>query len=317
MFDYGYVIHPYLGGQTLFSLRTRFGDKVSLGEIVFEEKVRSGTRRRRTSTKEYKGPKLDLNKATVEQLDELPGVGPSLAQKIVEVRKMLGGYKSVDDLEEVPRMGKITLERLKQYVYVGETVIQDKETRRLPKVDTQKDKKVVPENVVDTEFAEAEEETNEKEVETPQVIEQPKVTNEKQSLLKDDAKKQKTVIVPSQESTVLSGPVEPSKDLEQQKVVESSKIQQDKPVVEEKKEEKFSQPQKEDTKQLVVEKKFNINKLSENELKLLGFSDTDAKNIVRYRTKFGNFKSVEELNKVPNINKKVIEKIKENLVIED
>jgi len=230
---------------------------------------------------------------------------------------MLGGYKSVDDLEEVPRMGKITLERLKQYVYVGETVIQDKETRRLPKVDTQKDKKVVPENVVDTEFAEAEEETNEKEVETPQVIEQPKVTNEKQSLLKDDAKKQKTVIVPSQESTVLSGPVEPSKDLEQQKVVESSKIQQDKPVVEEKKEEKFSQPQKEDTKQLVVEKKFNINKLSENELKLLGFSDTDAKNIVRYRTKFGNFKSVEELNKVPNINKKVIEKIKENLVIED
>jgi competence protein ComEA len=287
MFDYANVIHPFLGNQNLFSLGLRFGEKSSLGEIVFEEKVRPGTRRR-TTKKVYSGKKLDLNKATVEELMQLPGVGPSLAQKIVEVRQMLGGYKSVDDLEEVPRMGKITLSRIKQYVYVEGSTTTVQETIEKPKVQQAKQKKVAQEKV--STVNEEEDIVYEEEIDQPRVVEQPKV-------------------------------VEPSKVIEQPKVVEPPQPPQveqkdiKKSVTEEKQIKKETTTTEEISKPVV--EKYNVNKLSENELKQLGFSDTDAKNIVRYRTKFGNFKSVDELKKVPNINKKILEKIKENLVVED
>jgi len=46
-----------------------------------------------------------LNTATVEQLDTLPGVGPVLAQHIVDYRTQHGGYRSVDELREVNGIG--------------------------------------------------------------------------------------------------------------------------------------------------------------------------------------------------------------------
>ncbi|MFQ3675310.1 MAG: helix-hairpin-helix domain-containing protein, partial [Endomicrobiia bacterium] len=170
-FDYTNTVHPYLGSQALFSLGIRFGEKVSLGEIVFEDKVRRRGRRRTTTKKEYTGPKLDLNKATVEELDELPGVGPSLAQKIVEVRQMLGEYKSVDDLEEVPRMGKITLERIKQYVYVEEgTSGLQKPEKRSRVVRPSIDKKKVVETDLEEEIVYEEDVPQLNEVEKPKVV---------------------------------------------------------------------------------------------------------------------------------------------------
>lgn len=51
------------------------------------------------------GPKLDLNAATLEQLDTLPGVGPVLAQRIVDYRTEHGGFQSVSQLEDVSGIG--------------------------------------------------------------------------------------------------------------------------------------------------------------------------------------------------------------------
>lgn len=50
------------------------------------------------------GP-VSLNTATVEQLDTLPGVGPVLAQHIVDYRTQHGGFRSVDELREVNGIG--------------------------------------------------------------------------------------------------------------------------------------------------------------------------------------------------------------------
>lgn len=50
------------------------------------------------------GP-VSLNRATVEQLDTLPGVGPVLAQHIVDYRTQHGGFRSVDELREVNGIG--------------------------------------------------------------------------------------------------------------------------------------------------------------------------------------------------------------------
>ena len=61
---------------------------------------------------------IDLNTATLQQLEELPGVGPVTAQKILDFRAKSGPFKSVNDLLAVPRISKNKLAKIKPYVYV-------------------------------------------------------------------------------------------------------------------------------------------------------------------------------------------------------
>ncbi len=59
------------------------------------------------------GP-VHLNTATLEQLDELPGIGPSTAQKILDFRQEHGAFTSVDELDAVPGIGPARLEQLRE-----------------------------------------------------------------------------------------------------------------------------------------------------------------------------------------------------------
>lgn len=63
------------------------------------------------------GP-LDLNTATFEQLQELPGVGPVLAQRILDYRTKQGRFSSVDELREVSGIGDQRFAELKDLVRV-------------------------------------------------------------------------------------------------------------------------------------------------------------------------------------------------------
>jgi competence protein ComEA len=63
------------------------------------------------------GP-LDLNAATVEQFDSLPGVGPVLAQRIVDYRTAHGRFESVDQLRDVDGIGDSKFGQLKDKVTV-------------------------------------------------------------------------------------------------------------------------------------------------------------------------------------------------------
>lgn len=56
---------------------------------------------------------ISLGSATAEQLDELDGIGPTLAERIVEHRQAKGGFGSLDQLAEVEGIGEKRLEALK------------------------------------------------------------------------------------------------------------------------------------------------------------------------------------------------------------
>jgi competence protein ComEA len=62
------------------------------------------------------GGKPSLGNATVEQLDGLDGIGPTLAKRIVEYRKAHGGFRSIDDLREVEGIGEKRLAALREAV---------------------------------------------------------------------------------------------------------------------------------------------------------------------------------------------------------
>ncbi len=64
-------------------------------------------------------PPLDLNQATVDQLDDLPGVGPATAQAIVDYRTRHGPLASVDELLDVRGIGPAKLDAFRDLVRVG------------------------------------------------------------------------------------------------------------------------------------------------------------------------------------------------------
>jgi competence protein ComEA len=61
---------------------------------------------------------IDLNTANAAQLDELPGVGPVLAQRIVDYRTQHGGFRSIDELRQVSGIGEAKFADLKSLVRV-------------------------------------------------------------------------------------------------------------------------------------------------------------------------------------------------------
>ena len=62
--------------------------------------------------------RLDLNRADHVQLTQLPGVGDTLATRIVEYRETHNGFRDVDELRQVHGIGPVVLEKLRPLVYV-------------------------------------------------------------------------------------------------------------------------------------------------------------------------------------------------------
>jgi competence protein ComEA len=71
-----------------------------------------------TTSTESSGEKLQLNAATAEELDALPGVGPVIAHRIVSFREENGPFASVDDLLDVPGIGEAKLADLRDLIVV-------------------------------------------------------------------------------------------------------------------------------------------------------------------------------------------------------
>ena len=63
--------------------------------------------------------KVNLNRATIEELQQLPGIGPVLAQRIIARREAKGRYHAVEELLDVNGIGRVRLERLRPLLVVS------------------------------------------------------------------------------------------------------------------------------------------------------------------------------------------------------
>lgn len=73
------------------------------------------------------GQTVNVNTATVAEIQLLPRIGPSVAAKVVEHREKNGNFKTLDDLMLVRGIGESTFEQLKPYLALsGPTTLTDK-----------------------------------------------------------------------------------------------------------------------------------------------------------------------------------------------
>jgi competence protein ComEA len=62
---------------------------------------------------------ININTAGSSDLKQVPGIGPSTAQKILDTRKSYGSFKSVDDLLSIKGIGPKKLEKMRKYLTVS------------------------------------------------------------------------------------------------------------------------------------------------------------------------------------------------------
>ncbi len=65
-------------------------------------------------------PKVNINTASLEELQTLPRIGPAIAQRIIDYRKEHGPFKRVEDLLKIQGIGERVFEQIKDRVTVGQ-----------------------------------------------------------------------------------------------------------------------------------------------------------------------------------------------------
>ena len=65
---------------------------------------------------------INLNTASAAELQQVPGIGPATAEKILKMRKSYGPFKKVDDLRAIKGIGPKRLEKMRKYLTVGKNV---------------------------------------------------------------------------------------------------------------------------------------------------------------------------------------------------
>lgn len=69
-------------------------------------------------SEEKQNSKININTATQTQLESLPGIGSSTAQKILAYRKEKGKFSKIEDIKQVNGIGDAKFEKIRQYITV-------------------------------------------------------------------------------------------------------------------------------------------------------------------------------------------------------
>ena len=89
-------------------------------EGIKEDSFQGNSSQGNTEKKEtIRNKKVNINKASQEELDSLPGIGPSTASKILEYRKQNGNFKNIEDIKEVSGIGESKFEKIREMITVN------------------------------------------------------------------------------------------------------------------------------------------------------------------------------------------------------
>ena len=93
-------------------------ENIESSENFANSQVTTTTQIPTTSSNTKKQGKININTATEEELDTLPGIGPSTAAKIIDYRKENGKFKSIEEIKEVSGIGDAKYEKIKDLITI-------------------------------------------------------------------------------------------------------------------------------------------------------------------------------------------------------
>lgn len=99
-------------GQKLYI--PNINDNANIDYISFE----NGENIIENNIQNLKSTKININKADINALKNIPGVGDSLAQKIIDYRTNFGKFKKIEDLKNVNGIGEKKFENLKEFISI-------------------------------------------------------------------------------------------------------------------------------------------------------------------------------------------------------
>ena len=117
--------------ETADTSQINLAEKIEDGAKIYvpakgEESVETNSQEEKTTkntkdivqNKETKSKKININTATEEELDTLPGIGQATAQKIIEYRKENGKFSKIEDIKDVSGIGDSKFEKIKDLIEV-------------------------------------------------------------------------------------------------------------------------------------------------------------------------------------------------------
>ena len=105
----------------IFIMQTRTAGAISVQRAAPEEAAESTQTVAEEAVDATADDRLDLNTATAEDLQELPGIGEVIAQRIIDYRELCGRFLDPEQLMEVDGIGQAKYEKLRELVTVRNT----------------------------------------------------------------------------------------------------------------------------------------------------------------------------------------------------
>ena len=105
----------------IFLMQTRTAGTISVQRAAPEEAAESTQTVAEEAVDATADDRLDLNTATAAELQELPGIGEVIAQRIIDYRELCGRFLDPEQLMEVDGIGQAKYEKLRELVTVRNT----------------------------------------------------------------------------------------------------------------------------------------------------------------------------------------------------
>ncbi len=112
------TIYDYTMEDSLFKVLSADTLKTEIHTVKMEKPLKNANKRKSKIKEKLKRKSININIADQKTLEKLPQIGPITAKLIIEYREQNGPFKSIDELDNVKRIGPKTIEKIEAYIYI-------------------------------------------------------------------------------------------------------------------------------------------------------------------------------------------------------